>query len=94
MNYPRQPSNKKNNNARLVRYAGLASQLVAAIGLSVFAGIKADSWLRTSPLFTCALPLLALAGIFYKIFRDTAPGKDPVDPDKKYKTPSQYEEEE
>ena len=49
-----------------------------AIGLAVFAGLKADKWLHTSPLLVCALPLLLLFGIFYKLVKETA-RKDPSD---------------
>jgi hypothetical protein len=65
------PRQSPNNNRDLLKYAGLGAQLLAAIGLAVFAGLKADEWLRTSPLFACVLPLLALAGMFYKLARDT-----------------------
>jgi hypothetical protein len=54
-----------------MRYAGLGAQLLAAIGLAVFAGLQADKWLHTLPLFACSLPLLVLAVMFYKIFQDT-----------------------
>lgn len=60
-----------------MRYAGLGSQLLAAIGLAVFAGLKADQWLHTSPVFACVLPLLTLTAIFYKLMRETGkPKKD------------------
>jgi F0F1-type ATP synthase assembly protein I len=67
-----------NSNRRfLLRYASLGTQLLVAIGLALFIGLKADRWLNTSPLFTCALPLLILVGIFYKLLRETAkPPKD------------------
>jgi F0F1-type ATP synthase assembly protein I len=65
-----------NSNRDLLRYAGLGTQLLAAIGLAVFAGLKADKWLRTSPLFSCVLPLLALTAIFYKLVRDTGKRKN------------------
>lgn len=55
-----------------MRYAGLATQLLVAIGLAVFAGIKADNWLHTSPLLTCVLPLLTLIAIFYKLIKETS----------------------
>jgi F0F1-type ATP synthase assembly protein I len=60
-----------------MRYASLGTQLLAAIGLSVFLGLKADKWLHTSPLFACVLPLLILSAIFYKLFRET--GKKNID---------------
>lgn len=61
-----------NNNKDLLRYAGLGTQLLAAIGIAVFAGIKLDKWLHTFPLLACVLPLLVLAGLFYKVFRETS----------------------
>jgi F0F1-type ATP synthase assembly protein I len=68
-------SNK--NNRDLIRYASLGTQLLVALGLAVFAGLKADKWLHTSPLMTCILPLLTLIGIFYKLMKETAkPPKD------------------
>ena len=65
-----------NNNKDILRYAGLGSQLLAAIGLGVFAGLKADKWLHTSPVFACVLPLLVLGAIFYKLMRETGKQKN------------------
>jgi F0F1-type ATP synthase assembly protein I len=62
-----------------MRYAGLSTQLLVAIGMAVFIGYKVDHWLKTFPLFTSALPLLVLAVIFYKLVRDTS-GKDHKEP--------------
>ena len=71
------PSNS--NKQFLLRYASLGTQLLVAIGLSVFVGLKADKWLHTLPLLACVLPLLTLIGIFYKLMRDTAkPPKDDI----------------
>ena len=70
------PSPRSNKN-ELLRYAGLGTQILAAIGIVVFAGIKIDKWLHTFPLLACVLPLVFLAAIFYKIFRETSrPKKD------------------
>ena len=55
-----------------MRYASLGTQLLAAIGLAVFVGLRMDRWLNTLPLFSCILPLLVLALLFYKLFRETA----------------------
>jgi F0F1-type ATP synthase assembly protein I len=69
------PSNS--NKQFLLKYASLGTQLLAALGVAVFIGLKADKWLHTLPLFSCALPLLTLVGIFYKLMRETAkPPKD------------------
>ncbi|NOT50812.1 MAG: AtpZ/AtpI family protein [Chitinophagaceae bacterium] len=59
-----------------MRYAALGTQLLVAIGLSVFIGIKCDKWLKTSPLLACILPLLVLFGIFYKLMKETKSPKD------------------
>ena len=59
------------NKKFFMRYASLGTQLLAAIGLAVFIGLKADKWLHTSPLLACILPLLILSAIFYKIFKET-----------------------
>jgi F0F1-type ATP synthase assembly protein I len=64
------------DNKELLRYAGLGTQLLVAIGLALFAGLKADKWLHTSPLFTAALPLLVLILIFYKLIRETGKPKN------------------
>jgi Putative F0F1-ATPase subunit Ca2+/Mg2+ transporter len=61
------------NKKFLLRYASLGTQLLVAIGIGVFAGLKADNWLNTLPLFSCLLPLLILAGIFYKLAKETKP---------------------
>ncbi len=69
------PSN--NSNRDLMRYASLGTQMLVAIGLAVFVGLKADKWLHTLPLLSCVLPLLTLIAIFYKLMRETAkPPKD------------------
>ncbi len=68
---PRPDSNRR----FLMRYAALGTQMLAVIGISVFAGLKADKWLHTSPLLACALPLLVLAAIFYRLFRETSQKK-------------------
>jgi hypothetical protein len=66
-----------NSNREFIRYAGLGTQILAALGLAVFAGLKGDKWLHTSPLLVCILPLLILLVIFYKLVRETAkPPKD------------------
>jgi F0F1-type ATP synthase assembly protein I len=62
------PSNSKQD---LLRYAGLGTQMLAAIGIAVFIGYKADKWLHSSPLITAVLPLLVLFVIFYKLIRQT-----------------------
>jgi hypothetical protein len=69
MNYRKRPSA---NNRDLLKYASMGSQILVLLALTVFAGLKADQWLHTSPLFACALPLLSLVGVFVKTYRDTS----------------------
>ena len=69
MNNRRPPSS---NSRELLKYASMGSQILALLGISIFLGLKGDQWLHTSPLLACVLPLLALAGMFYKIYRDTS----------------------
>lgn len=67
---------KPNNKNILWKYAGLGTQLIVAIGLAVFAGIKMDEWLKfKTPLAVWILPLLIISVIIYKVIRDTAPKK-------------------
>ena len=73
----KQPSPPHNSNRELLRYAGLGTQIMAALGIAVFAGIKTDKWLHTFPLLACVLPLIVLSAVFYKLFRETSrPGKN------------------
>ena len=58
-----------------MRYASLGTQLLAAIAIAVFVGLKADKWLHISPLLACVLPLLVLSVIFYKLYRETSKKK-------------------
>jgi Na+/glutamate symporter len=65
------PSNN-NKNKDVWRYAGLASQIVASLGLAVFAGIKLDQWVKLSfPLFSCALPLLVIVGLIVNLIKES-----------------------
>ncbi|MCX8020254.1 MAG: AtpZ/AtpI family protein [Chitinophagaceae bacterium] len=65
----RQPSDA--NRRFFMRYAGLATQLLAAIALSVFLGLKADKAWNTKPLLSVLLPLIVLSALFYKLFKET-----------------------
>jgi len=59
-----------------LQYAGLAMQLLVALGLGVFAGLKVDHWLHFKiPVATWVLPLLILLGILVRLVRDTGTGK-------------------
>jgi F0F1-type ATP synthase assembly protein I len=64
-----------NNRKELYKYASLGTQILSGLGIAVFIGIKTDGWLHTMPLFSCILPLLVLAGIFYKLYKETSSRK-------------------
>jgi F0F1-type ATP synthase assembly protein I len=68
-------NNKKpfrSNRSYLMQYAGLASQLMAALALGVFFGYKIDGWVRFSfSIFIWLLPLVFLIVMFVKIIKDT-----------------------
>ena len=54
----------------LLRYAGLSSQVVASVGISVFLGMKADKWLKLSfPILSWALPLLVIVVLLINLIR-------------------------
>jgi len=62
----------RSNKSYLMEYAGLASQLMAALVLGVFLGYKLDGWLHFSfPVFIWVLPLVFLIAMFVKIIKDT-----------------------
>ncbi|MEO6669087.1 MAG: hypothetical protein ABIN36_06405 [Ferruginibacter sp.] len=68
--------NKKPDNKLLWRYAGLATQFLVGIGLSVFIGMKVDKWLKINmPVAVWVLPLLLIVAIIIKIVKDTAQKK-------------------
>jgi uncharacterized membrane protein YjgN (DUF898 family) len=74
MESKQQPTKK--NNTDLIRYASMGTQIFVGLGLAVFAGLKADKWLKISaPLLVVVLPVLVLAGILYKIVRETSKQK-------------------
>ncbi|MFZ9388074.1 MAG: AtpZ/AtpI family protein [Chitinophagaceae bacterium] len=56
----------------MMRYAALGTQIMAALVIGVFAGLKLDKWLHSSPLFASVLPLLILSLLFYRLYRETS----------------------
>lgn len=66
------PLRNSGNNRDLMKYAGLATQMFVAIGLSVFIGIKLDEWLNISfPLLVWVIPLLVIVSLIYKLIKET-----------------------
>jgi hypothetical protein len=64
-------SDGRNDRRReLLRYAGLSSEVVASVGVSVFLGMKADKWLKLSfPIVSWALPLLVIVVLLVNLIR-------------------------
>ena len=70
---PRQPD----KGSSLLKYIGLGTQLMVALGLSVLAGIWADNRLKKEiPLLVWILPLLVIAVTIYKLVKETADSSD------------------
>ena len=68
--------NNKPGNNLLWKYAGLATQFLVGIGLSVYAGMKIDQWLKINvPVAVWVLPLLVIIAVIIKIIKDTAQKK-------------------
>ncbi len=66
----------KPDNKLLWKYAGLATQFMTAIGLSVYGGLQIDKWLKIKmPLAVWVLPLLVIIAVIYRIVKDTAQKK-------------------
>jgi hypothetical protein len=57
----------------LLKYAGMATQIIVTLAIAMFLGFKTDQWLQWNfPLFIVLLPVLLLFALFYKIYRDTS----------------------
>jgi hypothetical protein len=69
-----QQSQKQNRaTPELMRYAGLATQIFVSLGIAVFAGYKADQWLKVPiPLLVWILPLVVVCMIIYKLIKETS----------------------
>jgi undecaprenyl pyrophosphate phosphatase UppP len=66
----------RNNTSKLRQYASLGTQLLIAIGLAVFLGIKSDEWLCWHyPVLTIVLLLLVISGALVKVVKDTSSNK-------------------
>ncbi len=56
-----------------MKYAGLASQLLVSLGLSVYVGMWLDKhFIKSTPIFVWVLPLFVLTGTIIKIIKDTS----------------------
>ena len=75
---PDKGGGESNDNSRdssdrrreLIRYAGLSTQVVVSIGVSVFLGMKADKGLKVSfPILSWALPLLVIVVLLVNLIK-------------------------
>jgi len=68
---------KISNRRELLRYAGLSSEVLASVGISVFLGVKADKWLKLSfPIFSLSLPLLVIIALIVRLVKESSRKKD------------------
>ncbi len=60
----------------LMKYAGMASMIIATLGVAIFLGIKIDSHFSFAfPIATITLPLFSIISIFYKVYTDSTKNK-------------------
>ena len=53
-----------------IRYSSLAFEMIAIMGIGVFAGVKIDQWLGMSfPAFTLGSMILSVIGAIYYVIR-------------------------
>lgn len=70
------PKKYKRTSAYLLEYSGLAMQLMAALGIAVFLGLKTDGWLNLNfHLFAFVLPVLVITGLLVRVVKDTSKKK-------------------
>lgn len=68
----RKSSSRKPEDASWMRYAGLGTELMAALGLSALLGYKLDRWLGLSfPLLVIIFPFGAFAVFLWNLIRTT-----------------------
>jgi len=69
--------NDADRRRELLKWAGLGTQVVASVGVSVFLGVKADKWLKLSfPILSWALPLVVITGLLINLIREGSKKKN------------------
>ena len=62
---------------QLMRYAGLGGQMAVSVGVAVWLGIKADSWVKDSfPIFSVGVPLLVIVFVLVQLIKANSGKKD------------------
>lgn len=65
-------SKTPSNRQILLKYAGLTTQILVTLAVTVWLGWMIDrKWVSEKPVFTVGLPLLILVSLLVKIWRDT-----------------------
>lgn len=66
------PKKKQQTLTDYGKYAGMAFQMAAIIGLGTYAGVKLDAYfgLKKFPAFTLTLSLLSIVGAIYFSIKD------------------------
>lgn len=65
-----QDKGKKRKRSKYMHYTSIAFQMIAALLLGIFVGLKLDEWLNTSPIFTIVLVLVGLGAAMYIVMKD------------------------
>jgi F0F1-type ATP synthase assembly protein I len=70
-NRPKLPKRQSND---VLRYSGMAFQMLAIIGLGLYGGIKLDQYfgMKNVPVFTLVLTLLSVAIAIYLVVKDVS----------------------
>lgn len=74
---PDEGGGSSDRRRELIRWAGLSTEVVASVGISVFLGVRADKWLRLSfPILSWVLPLLVIVAILINLVREGSKKKN------------------
>jgi hypothetical protein len=67
---------ERNKTTSVMKYAGLATQLLVLLGIAVWAGLKLDGRFHFRALFVVLLPLIALTISLVQLIRSLSNKKD------------------
>jgi hypothetical protein len=69
-------ADERDSNSSLMKYAGLATQLLVLLGIAVWGGLKLDERLHFRALFVIILPVIALTISLVQLIRSLSNKKD------------------
>ena len=59
-------------NKELLKYGGLATQMIATLGVAIFIGYRLDKYFKFRfPIFLIAFALIVLISMFWKVYLDS-----------------------